>query len=102
MRINFLPKLLPYAFLIYVVDIVDIVDILSSVVPVCLKLMKNKDFFTFIVPPKRKLLSTYISVDNVDKYVDNVDNLYSKQVFAHFYYVSGSHSYQHFTVDTVL
>ena len=35
------------------------------------------------------------STENVDKYVDNVDNLPLEQVFAHIYHISGPHSYQH-------
>lgn len=34
-------------------------------------------------------------------YVDNVDNLFLKQVFADFYYISGTHCYQQITVYTI-
>lgn len=34
-------------------------------------------------------------------YVDNVDNLFLKQVFADFYYISGTHCYQQVTVYTI-
>ena len=34
-------------------------------------------------------------------YVDNVDNLFLKQVFADFYYISGTHSYQQVTVYAI-
>ena len=38
---------------------------------------------------------------SVENSVDNVDNLQSQEPFSHFYYVSGAHSYQQITVDTI-
>ena len=37
---------------------------------------------------------------NVYKHVDNVDNLFAKELFANVYNVSGTHSYQQVAVDT--
>lgn len=37
----------------------------------------------------------------VENYVDNVDKLYSQQIFSDFYYISGSHSYQQVAVNTI-
>ena len=37
----------------------------------------------------------------VENPVDNVDNLLSEQFFAHFYDVSGPHSYQQIAGDTI-
>ena len=34
-------------------------------------------------------------------HVDNVDNLFLKQAFADFYYISGTHCYQQVTVYTI-
>lgn len=34
-------------------------------------------------------------------HVDNVDNLLTKQTFADFYDISGTHSYQQVTVNTI-
>ena len=42
-----------------------------------------------------------LSTEIVENYVDNVDNLLAKQVFAHFYYISGPHSYQQVAVHTI-
>ncbi len=41
------------------------------------------------------------SSENVENSVDNVDNLYTKKVFPYFYNVSGTHSYQQITLDTI-
>ena len=58
----------------------------------------------------------FVDVDNVDKYrqkihterrknqrfyVDNVDKLFSKEGFADFYDISGSHGYQQISVHTI-
>ena len=40
------------------------------------------------------------TVKNVYKHVDNVDNLFAKELFANVYNVSGTHSYQQVAVDT--
>ena len=40
------------------------------------------------------------TVKNVYKHVDNVDNLFAKQVFADIYHVSGTHSYAQVAVHT--
>lgn len=42
-----------------------------------------------------------LSTKNVENYVDNVDNLHSQKLFPYFYYVSGSHSYQHIPVHAI-
>ena len=42
-----------------------------------------------------------IQQDSVENSVDNVDNLLSKELFAHFYNISGPHSYQQVAVDTI-
>ena len=38
----------------------------------------------------------------VHKHVDNVDNLFAKELFANVYNVSGTHSYQQVTLCTIL
>ena len=40
-------------------------------------------------------------IHSVENYVDDVDILFSKQIFAYFYYISGAHSYQQIAVDTI-
>lgn len=40
------------------------------------------------------------SPKNVENSVDNVDNLLTKEIFSHFYDVSGTHSYQQITLNT--
>ena len=42
------------------------------------------------------------TVKNVYKHVDNVDNLFAKELFANVYNVSGPHSYQQVTLCTIL
>ena len=41
------------------------------------------------------------SAENVENSVDNVDNLLPKEVFPHFNDISGPHSYQQITLDTI-
>ena len=41
------------------------------------------------------------TVDKVDNFVDTVDNHLLYQRFSHFYNISGTHSYQQFTVHTL-
>lgn len=38
---------------------------------------------------------------NVYKHVDNVDNLFAKELFANIYNVSGAHSYQQVALCTI-
>ncbi len=47
------------------------------------------------------LKSTWIFGISPKNHVDNVDNLLTKQAFADFYDVSGTHSYQQVTVNTI-
>ena len=42
-----------------------------------------------------------IQQDSVENSVDNVDNLLSKELFAHFYNISGPHSYQQVAGGTI-
>ena len=37
---------------------------------------------------------------NVYKHVDNVDNLFAKELFANIYNVSGAHSYQQYKAES--
>lgn len=41
------------------------------------------------------------TVKNVYKHVDNVDNLFAKELFANIYNVSGAHSYQQVALCTI-
>jgi len=45
--------------------------------------------------------STYLFHEEVNEYVDCVDKLLAKEVFADIYNVSRSHSYQQIAVDTI-
>lgn len=47
-------------------------------------------------------ISTYFKGKKSHKNVDIVENLLTKQGFADFQYISGSHSYQQVTVDTII
>ena len=58
---------------------------------------KKCNLFTFFF--EQKNIHNRIFRLNVDKVVDNVDNLLSKELFAHFYNISGPHSYQQVAVD---
>ena len=49
----------------------------------------------------RKKIHMPVTLNNVHKHVDNVDNLFAEELFSNIYNVSGSHSYQQVTLCTI-